>query len=136
MLATTGDYSTPNVEQALAAFSLMREYFQGALIVDKEARITWIDPRYRELLKLAPDFTPYGLPVEQVIPHSLMRRVVETGRPILVDIMEFDEQHLVVCRIPLKDEAGTSTAPSASSSTIGWTSSSRSSKSSSCCANS
>ena len=105
-LSTKRDYSRPNVEQALAAFSVLREYFQGALIVDKAARITWIDPRYRELLKLAPDFNPYGLPVEEVIPHSLMRRVVETGRPILVDIMEFDEQHLVVCRIPLKDEAG------------------------------
>jgi transcriptional regulator with PAS, ATPase and Fis domain len=104
--ATSGDRSAPNVEQALAAFSLLREYFQGALIVDKEARITWIDPRYREVLRLAPDFNPYGLPVEEVIPHSLMRRVVETGRPILVDIMEFDEQHLVVCRIPLKDEDG------------------------------
>ena len=30
------DYSAPNVEQALAAFSLLREYFKGALIVDKE----------------------------------------------------------------------------------------------------
>src|SRR5688572_265851 len=81
--AATTDYSAPNVEQALAAFSLLREYFQGALIVDKEARITWIDPRYRKLLKLDPGFNPYGLPVEEVIPHSLMRRVIETGRPIL-----------------------------------------------------
>ena len=100
------DYSAPNVEQALAAFRLLREYFKGALIVDKEARITWIDPRYRELLKLPAEFNPYGLAVEEVIPHSMMRRVVETGRPILVDIMEFDEQQLVVCRIPLKDDAG------------------------------
>ena len=97
----------PNVEQALGAFSLLREYFQGALIVDDRARITWIDQRYRELLGLPDDFDCHGLPVEQVIPHSLMRRVVETGRPILVDIMEFDERQLVVCRIPLKDNAGT-----------------------------
>jgi transcriptional regulator with PAS, ATPase and Fis domain len=96
----------PNVEQALAAFSLLRDYLQGAVIVDQQARITWIDQRYRELLRLPPDFDCHGLPVEQVIPHSLMRRVVETGRPILVDIMEFDERQLVVCRIPLKDEAG------------------------------
>ncbi len=102
----TASPGQPNVEQALAAFSLLREYFQGALIVDNEARITWIDSRYRELLRIAPEFDLYGLPVEQVIPHSLMRRVVETGRPILVDIMEFDERQLVVCRIPLKDENG------------------------------
>jgi transcriptional regulator with PAS, ATPase and Fis domain len=96
----------PNVEQALSAFSLLRDYFQGALIVDHESRITWIDPRYRELLRMPKDFDCYGLPVEQVIPHSMMRRVVETGRPILVDIMEFDERQFVVCRIPLKDSDG------------------------------
>jgi transcriptional regulator with PAS, ATPase and Fis domain len=86
----------PNVEQALSAFSLLRDYFQGALIVDHESRITWIDPRYRELLRMPKEFDCYGLPVEQVIPHSMMRRVVETGRPILVDIMEFDERQFVV----------------------------------------
>jgi len=96
----------PNIEQALSSFSLLRDYFQGALIVDHESRITWIDPRYRKLLGMPADFACYGLPVEQVIPHSLMRRVVETGRPILVDIMEFDERQFVVCRIPLKDDNG------------------------------
>ncbi len=48
----------PNVEQALAAFGLLRDYFEGALIVDREARITWIDQRYRDLLGLAPGFDP------------------------------------------------------------------------------
>ncbi|MDO8359813.1 MAG: sigma 54-interacting transcriptional regulator [Devosia sp.] len=88
------------------AFSLLREYFEGAIIVDANSRITWIDARYRELLKLLPDFDPIGMPVEEVIPHSLMRRVVETGKPILLDIMRFDDRQFVVCRIPLKDEDG------------------------------
>jgi transcriptional regulator with PAS, ATPase and Fis domain len=94
------------VEQAVNAFSLLRDYFEGAIIVDAQSRITWIDQRYRELLKLAPEFDPTGLPVEEVIPHSLMRRVVETGKPTLLDIMRFDDRQFVVCRIPLKDEAG------------------------------
>jgi transcriptional regulator with PAS, ATPase and Fis domain len=94
------------IEQAVNAFSLLREYFEGAIIVDADSRITWIDARYRELLKLAPDFDPVGLSVEEVIPHSLMRRVVETGKPILLDIMRFDDRQFVVCRIPLKDEGG------------------------------
>ena len=46
------------VEEAVNAFSLLRDYFEGAIIVDAESRITWIDQRYRELLKLAPDFDP------------------------------------------------------------------------------
>lgn len=94
------------IEQAVNAFGLLRDYFEGAIIVDVHSRITWIDQRYRELLKLAADFDPVGLPVEDVIPHSLMRRVVETGRPTLLDIMRFDDRQFVVCRIPLKDEAG------------------------------
>jgi transcriptional regulator with PAS, ATPase and Fis domain len=95
-----------SIEEAVGAFSLLREFFEGAIIVDAQSRITWIDTRYRELLKLAPDFDPIGLPVEEVIPHSLMRRVVETGRPILLDIMSFDDRQFVVCRIPLKDADG------------------------------
>src|SRR3569623_156742 len=95
-----------SIEQAVGAFGLLREFFQGAVIVDARTRITWIDQRYRELLKLADDFDPVGLPIEEVIPHSLMRRVVETGKPILIDIMKFDDRQFVVCRIPLKDQDG------------------------------
>ncbi|SHF83795.1 sigma-54 interaction domain-containing protein [Devosia limi] len=95
-----------SIEEAVAAFSLLRDFFEGAIIVDAQTRITWMDKRYRELLKLAPDFDPIGMPVEDIIPHSLLRRVVETGRPILLDIMNFDDRQFVVCRIPLKDAAG------------------------------
>jgi transcriptional regulator with PAS, ATPase and Fis domain len=95
-----------SIEQAVDAFSLLREFFEGAIIVDAQTRITWIDTRYRELLKLDPAFDPIGLQVEDVIPHSLLRRVVETGRPILLDIMSFDDRQFVVCRIPLKDDDG------------------------------
>ncbi|MGN6486753.1 MAG: sigma-54 interaction domain-containing protein [Devosia sp.] len=94
------------VEQAVGAFSLLRDYFEGAVIVDADSRITWIDQRYRELLKLAADFDPIGLAIEDVIPHSLMRRVVETGKPTLLDIMGFDDRQFVVCRIPLTDGDG------------------------------
>ena len=95
-----------SIEEAVGAFSLLPDFFEGAIIVDAKTCITWMDARYRELLKLAPNFDPIGLPVEQVIPHSLLRRVVETGRPILLDIMNFDDRQFVVCRIPLKDATG------------------------------
>jgi len=95
-----------SIEEAVGAFSLLRDFFEGAIVVDAQTRITWMDTRYRELLKLAPEFDPIGMPVEEVIPHSLLRRVVETGRPILLDIMNFNDRQFVVCRIPLKDAAG------------------------------
>ncbi|ODT65281.1 MAG: hypothetical protein ABS75_32240 [Pelagibacterium sp. SCN 63-23] len=95
-----------SVEEALAAIGLFGEYFQGAVTVDAEANIAWIDARYRLLLKLEPNQAVVGQPVEAVIPHSLLRRVVETGRPILLDIMQFDDRQFVVCRLPLRDEQG------------------------------
>ncbi|MHA6691338.1 sigma-54 interaction domain-containing protein [Devosia sp. A449] len=97
---------TGSPEQAADALRLLREYFHGAIMVDAESRITWIDERYRQLLKLDPAWDVLGLPVEQVIPHSRLGRVVETGQPILLDIMRFDDRQFVVCRIPLKGGAG------------------------------
>ncbi|WP_158541520.1 sigma-54 interaction domain-containing protein [Pelagibacterium lacus] len=100
--------STPPalVSAAMGAFDMLREYFEGAIMVDAEARIIWLDGRYRRLLKLTEDFDPVGRPVEEVLPHSQLRKVVKTGRPILLDIMQFDDRQFVVCRIPLKDEEG------------------------------
>ncbi|MHA6297545.1 sigma-54 interaction domain-containing protein [Devosia sp. CAU 1758] len=95
-----------SVATVLGAFNSLGESFKGAITVDASARITWIDDRYCELLGIAPDAAFVGLPVEQVIPHSLLRRVVETGRPMLIDIMAFDDKQFVVCRLPLRNEEG------------------------------
>jgi transcriptional regulator with PAS, ATPase and Fis domain len=94
------------VEAAMGVFGLLREYFEGAIMVDAQTRISWIDGRYRRLLGLPDDLDPIGLPVEDILPNSMLRKVVETGRPILLDIMRISERQLVVCRIPLKDEEG------------------------------
>ncbi|MCR6636694.1 sigma 54-interacting transcriptional regulator [Devosia sp.] len=95
-----------SVATVLDAFNSLGESFKGAITVDAEARISWIDDRYRELLGLSVEAEIVGQPVEQVIPHSLLRRVVETGRPILIDIMAFDDKQFVVCRLPLRNEDG------------------------------
>ncbi|HET7668960.1 MAG TPA: sigma 54-interacting transcriptional regulator, partial [Burkholderiales bacterium] len=41
-----------------------------------------------------------------VIPNSLMREVVRTGEPIMLDIMQFGDESFVVMRVPIKDERG------------------------------
>lgn len=106
-----------SVATVLDAFNSLGESFKGAITVDAEARISWIDDRYRELLGLSVEAEIVGQPVEQVIPHSLLRRVVETGRPILIDIMAFDDKQFVVCRLPLRNEDGEIQGLSVSSST-------------------
>lgn len=95
-----------SVATVLNAFDSLGDSFKGAITVDAAARISWIDDRYRALLGLPAEMEIVGQPVEQVIPHSLLRRVVETGRPILIDIMQFDDKQFVVCRLPLRSDEG------------------------------
>jgi transcriptional regulator with PAS, ATPase and Fis domain len=87
-------------------FALFEEMCEGALAVDREARIAWINRKYRALLGVNETDDVIGRDVEEIIPHSLMREVVETGRPILLDIMQFDHRWFVVTRLPVFDELG------------------------------
>ena len=76
---------------------------EGALIVDKNARVVWMNERYPHRLGITDIAGTMGKPVEQILPNSLMRTVVETGRPIMLDIMEFGSESFVVVRLPLRD---------------------------------
>lgn len=87
-------------------FGLFESLCEGAISVDRQARIVWINDKYRELLGVRPGMDVVGRDVEDIIPQSLMRQVVETGQPILLDIMRFSDQHFVVSRLPLLDCGG------------------------------
>src|SRR5258708_29538856 len=77
---------------------------EGAVIVDRNARIVWMSDKYAARLKLACAAAAVGRVVEDVIPNSLMREVVRTGEPIMLDIMQFGDDSFVVMRGPIKDE--------------------------------
>lgn len=79
---------------------------EGTMAVDDQGRIAWINDKYVAFLGLKSPDDALGKPVEEIIPNSRMREVVQTGKPILLDIMMIRDQPLVVMRIPLKDEAG------------------------------
>jgi transcriptional regulator with PAS, ATPase and Fis domain len=79
---------------------------EGAIIVDRDARIVWISDKYAARLKLASPAAALGRVVEDVIPNSLLREVVRSGEPIMLDIMQFDDASFVVMRMPIKDERG------------------------------
>ena len=79
---------------------------EGAIIVDREARIVWISDKYAARLSLPSAEFAVGKVVEDVIPNSLMREVVRTGEPIMLDIMQFGDESFVVMRVPIKDERG------------------------------
>jgi transcriptional regulator with PAS, ATPase and Fis domain len=89
-----------------SAFELMESLCEGTLVVDRDVRVVWMNEKYAHKLGLASAQQALGRPVEEVIPTSQMREVVNSGRPILLDIMQLGNESFVVTRIPLKDEAG------------------------------
>ncbi len=87
-------------------FERLNNMCEGAIAVDANARIVWISDKYVATLGLASAADALGKEVEEVLPNSLMREVVRTGQPLLLDIMAFGEQSLVVTRMPILDEDG------------------------------
>ncbi len=89
-----------------ALFPMFEAASAGAIAVDRQSRITWINASYSHLLGLADPAIAVGKPVRQVIPQTRMPEVVETGKPLLLDIMEHNRQQLVVTRLPYYDDEG------------------------------
>jgi transcriptional regulator with PAS, ATPase and Fis domain len=87
-------------------FRTFENFSEGTVIVDAEARVVWINKRYAARFGFSDPQQAIGRDCETVIPNSLMREVVTTGKPILLDLLETDREPLVVTRLPLKDEAG------------------------------
>jgi len=94
---------------ARSMFELFSDLAQGMMLVDRAGRVVWINEAYKKFLPAlgfdrVEDFV--GRPVEEVVPNTLMRHVIESGKPILVDLLSNKAGTFVVSRIPLRDEAG------------------------------
>jgi transcriptional regulator with PAS, ATPase and Fis domain len=94
---------------ARSMFDLFSSVSEGMMLVDRAGRVVWINEGYKRFLPAlgfarAEDFV--GRPVEEVVPNTQMHHVLETGKPILVDLLTNKAGTFVVSRIPLRDEAG------------------------------
>ena len=79
------------------------------MLVDRSGRVVWINDSYKRFLPALGFARPedfVGRPVEEVVPNTLMHHVIETGKPILIDLLTNKAGTFVVSRIPLRDEAG------------------------------
>ncbi|QXL84685.1 sigma-54-dependent Fis family transcriptional regulator [Comamonas sp. NLF-1-9] len=90
-------------------FQLLSSLSQGMFIIDVHARIVWVNEGYRRFLPALglnsiDDFL--GHLVEEVIPNTQMRRVLETGKPVLIDLLTNRAGTFVVSRLPLLGEGG------------------------------
>jgi transcriptional regulator with PAS, ATPase and Fis domain len=94
---------------ALSMFDLFAQAAQGMMVVDRAHRIVWISEGYKRFLPalgFAREDEFVGRPVEQVVPNTLMPQVMETGRPILVDLLTNQAGSFLVSRLPLRDALG------------------------------
>ncbi|MGQ0683652.1 sigma-54 interaction domain-containing protein [Bradyrhizobium sp.] len=97
----------PEVIRARAMESLferLESLCEGAIAIDTAGQVVYVNEKYLPSLGLDHVSEAIGRPIEEIIPNSLMRRVVETGKPILLDIMELGREQLVVTRMPIEDE--------------------------------
>lgn len=97
---------------ALAARSLFDVFAhasEGMLLVDRSGRVVWINDQYRRFLPalgFAREEDFVGQPVSSVVQNTLMHQVLETGKPILIDLLTNRAGTFVVSRYPLRDEQG------------------------------
>ena len=72
---------------ARSMFDLFSSISEGMMLVDRGGRVVWINDSYRKFLPALGFKGPeefVGRPVEEVVPNTLMRHVIETGKPILI----------------------------------------------------
>ncbi|MES2942093.1 MAG: sigma 54-interacting transcriptional regulator [Pseudomonadota bacterium] len=94
---------------ARSMFHLFSNISQGMFLVDKTGRIVWVNEgyiRFLPALGLSSVDQFVGHLVEEVIPNTQMRRVLETGEAFLIDLLTNRAGTFAVSRIPLRDEAG------------------------------
>jgi transcriptional regulator with PAS, ATPase and Fis domain len=94
---------------ARSMFDLFANASEGMLLVDRDARVVWINDQYKRFLpalgfQRVEDFV--GHSVSEVVQNTQMDRVIRSGKPILIDLLSNKAGTFVVSRIPLRDEGG------------------------------
>ena len=94
---------------AQSMFDTFARTAMGTLVVDREHRIVWISEGYKNFLPalgFGSETEFVGKRVEEVIPNTLLAHVIDTGQPILVDLLTNHAGTFLVSRLPLRNEQG------------------------------
>ncbi len=94
---------------AKSLFDVFAYASEGMLLVDRSGTVVWINDQYRRYLPalgFANEQAFVGQPVSAVVQNTQMQKVLETGKPILIDLLTNKAGTFVVSRFPLHDDAG------------------------------
>ena len=95
-----------HVHAAESFFKIFQDLACGSVVVDRHARITWIDEKYVAFLGLPPGADLTGRPIGEVVENTRMPEVLSEGKAIPFDVMETKNGWCVVSRFPLFDGNG------------------------------
>ncbi len=94
---------------ARSMFDLFAQTVQGMMVVDRSHRVVWISEGYKRFLPalgFADESDFVGKRIEDVVPNTLLAQVIDTGQPILVDLLTNKAGTFLVSRLPLRDADG------------------------------
>ncbi|MBC7957085.1 MAG: sigma 54-interacting transcriptional regulator [Cytophagales bacterium] len=93
---------------AQSMFDTLAQAAMGMMVVDRNHRIVWISEGYKRFLPdLGHEESDFvGRRVEEVVPNTLMAHVIDTGQPMLVDLLTNQAGTFLVSRLPLRNEQG------------------------------
>jgi transcriptional regulator with PAS, ATPase and Fis domain len=94
---------------AQSMFDTFARTAMGTMVVDRDHRIVWISESYKNFLPalgFSSEAQFVGRRVEEVVPNTLMAHVVDTGQPILVDLLSNHAGTFLVSRLPLRNAQG------------------------------
>jgi transcriptional regulator with PAS, ATPase and Fis domain len=93
---------------AQSMFDTLAQAAMGMMVIDRNHRIVWISEGYKRFLpSLGHDEADFvGRLVEEVVPNTLMAHVVDTGQPMLVDLLTNQAGTFLVSRLPLRNAQG------------------------------
>ena len=94
---------------AQSMFDLYAQTVQGMMVVDRAHRVVWISEGYKRFLPalgFAGEHEFVGRRVEEVVPNTLLAQVIDSGQPIMVDLLTNQAGTFLVSRVPLRDGAG------------------------------
>ncbi|OYU92877.1 MAG: sigma-54-dependent Fis family transcriptional regulator [Burkholderiales bacterium PBB5] len=94
---------------AQTMFDLYAQTVQGMMVVDRAHRVVWISDGYKRFLPalgFAGEHEFVGQRIEAVVPNTLLAQVIETGQPIMVDLLTNKAGTFLVSRVPLRNPAG------------------------------
>ena len=90
---------------AKSLFDVFANASEGMLLVDRTGCVVWINDQYRRFLPalgFASEQEFVGKPVSAVVQNTQMEKVLETGKPILIDLLTNKAGTFVVSRFPLR----------------------------------